>query len=195
MASSPDAKVATPSNYAWIDKAEKTGDFACQNQDEEADARCARVSRDGDADPSQGVSREGRTGGFRRQAGRRGPYKIVKNDQGKEVVFERFDDYWEGSPKGKARDQAAAGPVRPRPDDRGDQPPGQADRLDLEHQPDQANDVNKMPYLQAVRQESMRIGYLSIDAPAARPPATRSPTRRCARRSGTPSTARTWPTS
>jgi peptide/nickel transport system substrate-binding protein len=30
--------------------------------------------------------------------------------------------------------------------------------------PDQANDVNKMPFLQAVRQESMRIGYLSIDA-------------------------------
>jgi peptide/nickel transport system substrate-binding protein len=30
--------------------------------------------------------------------------------------------------------------------------------------PDQANDVNKMPHLQAVRQESMRVGYLSIDA-------------------------------
>ena len=30
--------------------------------------------------------------------------------------------------------------------------------------PDQANDVNRMPHLQAVRQELMRIGYLSIDA-------------------------------
>ena len=30
-----------------------------------------------------------------------GPYKIVRNEQGKEVVFERFEDYWAGSPKGK----------------------------------------------------------------------------------------------
>ena len=30
--------------------------------------------------------------------------------------------------------------------------------------PDQIESINKMPYLQAVRQESMRIGYLSIDA-------------------------------
>ena len=28
MASNPDSKVATPSNYAWIDKAEKTGDYS-----------------------------------------------------------------------------------------------------------------------------------------------------------------------
>src|SRR5712671_957536 len=30
-----------------------------------------------------------------------GPYRIIKNDQGKEVVFERFEEYWAGSPKGK----------------------------------------------------------------------------------------------
>jgi len=30
-----------------------------------------------------------------------GPYRIVKNVQGQEVVFERFEDYWAGSPKGK----------------------------------------------------------------------------------------------
>src|SRR5438045_7524818 len=30
-----------------------------------------------------------------------GPYKIVKNVQGQEVVFERFEDYWQGSPKGR----------------------------------------------------------------------------------------------
>jgi len=43
--------------------------------------------------------------------------------------------------------------------------------------PDQANDVNKMPHLQAVRQESMRIGYLSIDAAGrsgANPPSEQS---------------------
>ena len=30
--------------------------------------------------------------------------------------------------------------------------------------PDQRENINKVPYLQAVRQESMRVGYLSIDA-------------------------------
>ena len=41
---------------------------------------------------------------------------------------------------------------------------GAARGLDVESQPDQADNVNKTPYPQAVRQESMRIGYLSIDA-------------------------------
>ena len=30
--------------------------------------------------------------------------------------------------------------------------------------PDQLEPVNRMPHLQAVRKESMRIGYLSLDA-------------------------------
>ena len=30
-----------------------------------------------------------------------GPYRILKFEAGKEVVFERFEKYWHGSPKGK----------------------------------------------------------------------------------------------
>ena len=41
------------------------------HQDEAADAGGAGISRHGDADPSQGLSREGRARGLRRQAGRR----------------------------------------------------------------------------------------------------------------------------
>ena len=102
MAADPASKVATPSNYAWIDKAEKTGDFDRAHQDEAADAGGARISRHGDADPSQGLSREGRARGLLGQADRRRPLQDrARTSRARKSCFERFDDYWAGSPKGK----------------------------------------------------------------------------------------------
>ena len=90
--------------------------------------------------------------------------KIVKNEQGKEVFFERFDDYWKGSPKGVPAIKKLH--VRFVPDLATAVTELLAQRADWiwNINPDQANDINKMPFLQAVRQESMRVGYLSIDA-------------------------------
>jgi len=92
-----------------------------------------------------------------------GPYKIVKNDQGKEVVYEKFADYWKGSPKtGSIKNLH----VRFVPDLATEVTELLAQRTDWiwNINPDQRENINKVPYLQAVRQESMRIGYLSIDA-------------------------------
>ena len=93
-----------------------------------------------------------------------GPYKIVKNEQGKEVVFERFEDYWTGSPKGKPAIKTLH--VRFVPDLATEVTELLAQQTDWiwNINPDQIASINKMPHLQAVQQESMRIGYLSIDA-------------------------------
>jgi peptide/nickel transport system substrate-binding protein len=93
-----------------------------------------------------------------------GPYRIVRNEVGKEVVFERFADYWAGSPKGTPAIKTLH--VRFVPDLATEVTELLAGRTDWiwNINPDQQNDINKMPTLQAVRQESMRIGYLSIDA-------------------------------
>jgi peptide/nickel transport system substrate-binding protein len=93
-----------------------------------------------------------------------GPYRIIKNDQGKEVVFERFEDYYAGSPKGRPAIKTLQ--VRFVPELATTVTELLAQKADWiwNINPDQIDSINKMPFLQAVRQESMRVGYLSIDA-------------------------------
>lgn len=164
MASNPDNKLQTPSNYAWIDKAEKTGDWTVRiHMKRPTPAALEYLAMVTPIHPKAYREKVGPEGFAAKPVGA-GPYKIVKNEQAKEIVFERFDDYWAGSPQGQARDQEAASCACARSRHQHDRAARPAHRLDLNINPDQAKDVNRMPHLQAVPQESMRIGYLSIDA-------------------------------
>ena len=164
MAANPDSKVATPSNYAWIDKAEKTGDWTVRiRMKKPTPAALEYLAMVTPIHPKAYRERVGPEEFARKPIGA-GPYRIVKNEQAKEVVYERFDDYWAGSPKGKPAIKTLH--VRFVPDLATSMTELLAQRADWiwNINPDQANDVNRMPHLQAVRQESMRVGYLSIDA-------------------------------
>jgi len=164
MASSPDAKVATPSNYAWIDKAEKTGDFAVRiKMKRPTPAALEYLAMVTPIHPKAYREKVGPEGFAAKPVGA-GPYKIVKNDQGKEVVFERFDDYWEGSPKGKPAIKRLQVLFVPDLTTEVTNLLGRQTDWIWNINPDQMAQINKMPHLQAVQQESMRIGYLSIDA-------------------------------
>jgi peptide/nickel transport system substrate-binding protein len=164
MASDPASKVATPSNYAWIDKAEKTGDWTVRiKMKRPTPAALEYLAMVTPIHPKAYREKVGPEGFSAKPVGA-GPYKIVKNEQGKEVFFERFDDYWKGSPKGVPAIKKLH--VRFVPDLATAVTELLAQRADWiwNINPDQTNDINKMPFLQAVRQESMRVGYLSIDA-------------------------------
>ena len=164
MASNPDSKVATPSNYAWIDKAEKTGDFAVTiKMKRPTPAALEYLAMVTPIHPKAYREKVGPEGFAKAPIGA-GPYKIVKNVQGQEVVFERFEDYWPGSPKGKPAIKTLQ--VRFVPDLATEVTNLLAKQADWiwNINPDQMAQINKMPHLQAVQQESMRIGYLSIDA-------------------------------
>jgi len=164
MAANPDSKVATPSNYAWIDKAEKTGDYSVRiKMKRPTPAALEYLAMVTPIHPKAYREKVGPEGFAAKPVGA-GPYKIVKNEQGKEVVFERFDDYWAGSPKGKPAIKTLH--VRFVPDLATEVTELLAQRTDWiwNINPDQIESINKMPHLQAVRQESMRVGYLSIDA-------------------------------
>ena len=164
MAANPDSKVATPSNYAWIDKAEKTGDFAVRiHMKKPTPAALEYLALVTPIHPKAYREKVGPEGFAAKPVGA-GPYKIVRNEQAKEVVFERFEDYWTGSPKGKPAIKTLH--VRFVPDAATEMTELLAQRADWiwNLNPDQFESVNKMPFLQAIRQESMRIGYLSIDA-------------------------------
>jgi len=164
MAANPDSKVATPSNYAWIDKAEKTGDYSVRiKMKRPTPAALEYLAMVTPIHPKAYREKVGPEGFAAKPVGA-GPYRIVKNEQGKEVVFERFDDYWAGSPKGKPAIKTLH--VRFVPDLATEVTELLAQRTDWiwNINPDQIASINKVPHLQAVRQESMRVGYLSIDA-------------------------------
>jgi peptide/nickel transport system substrate-binding protein len=164
MAANPDSKVATPSNYAWIDKAEKTGDWTVRiKMKKPTPAALEYLAMVTPIHPKAYREKVGPEEFARKPVGA-GPYKIVKNEQGKEVWFERFDDYWADSPKGKPAIKKLQ--VRFVPDNATAMTELLAQRTDWiwNINPDQIESVNKVPFLQSVRQESMRIGYLSIDA-------------------------------
>ena len=93
-----------------------------------------------------------------------GPYKMTKVEPGVSIDFERFEDYWAGSPKGKPAIKKMS--VRFVPDATTEMTELLAGRADWiwNMNPDQFEHVNRMPHLQAVRKESMRVGYLSLDA-------------------------------
>ena len=164
MAANPESKVATPSNYAWIDKAEKTGDWTVRiHMKKPTPAALEYLAMVTPIHPKAYREKVGPEGFAAKPIGA-GPYKIVKNEQGKEVVFERFEDYWAGSPKGKPAIKTLH--VRFVPDLATEVTNLLAKQTDWiwNINPDQMAQINKMPHLQALQQESMRIGYMSIDA-------------------------------
>jgi peptide/nickel transport system substrate-binding protein len=163
MAIDPASKVAVPSNYAWMAKVEKTGDYAVSiKMKKPTPAALEYLTMVCPIHPKAYREKVGPEGFAKAPIGA-GPYKIVKNDQGKEVVCEKFADYWQGSPKTATIKNLA---VRFVPELATEVTELLAQRTDWiwNINPDQLESINKVPFLQAVRQESMRVGYLSIDA-------------------------------
>jgi peptide/nickel transport system substrate-binding protein len=162
--SSPDSKVATPSNYAWIERAEKLDDLRVRVTLKRPNP--AALEYFAFVTPIWPKAYRERVGpeGYARAPVGAGPYKITKVETSASVDFERFEDYWAGSPKGRPAIKRLK--VRFVPDDATEMTELLSGRTDWiwNLNPDQLDGVNRMPTLQAVRQESMRIGYLSIDA-------------------------------
>ena len=164
LVSDPNSKVSTPSNYNWLDKAEKTGDLSVR----------VKLKRPNPAAldyfamvlpiyPKAYREKVGAEGYAKAPIGA-GPYKVTKWEAGASIEFERFEDYWAGSPKGKPAIKKLS--VRFVPDATTELTELLAGRAEWiwNVNPDQFENVNKLPHLNAVRKESMRVGYLSLDA-------------------------------
>jgi peptide/nickel transport system substrate-binding protein len=95
-------------------------------------------------DPAEGEKAEGGTGGG--------------------VRLDRFDGYYDGSPKGRPAIAHVA--IRQAPDadaELADLLAGRADWI-WDFPPDRFDDILRDPSLQAVRAETMRVAYMSLDA-------------------------------
>ncbi len=164
LVSSPDSKVSVPTNTNWIESAEKTGPLSVR----------VRLKKPNPAAfeyfalvvpiyPKAYREKVGAEGYAKAPIGS-GPYRISKWEAGKEITFERFEKYWADSPKGRPAIKTLA--VRFVPDATTEMTELLAQRVDWvwNINPDQFDNLAKMPNLQLTRKESMRIGYLSLDA-------------------------------
>jgi peptide/nickel transport system substrate-binding protein len=162
--SNPDSKVATPSNYNWIDKAEKIDDFHVRVLlKKPTPAALEYFSLVIPIWPKAYREKVGAEGYAKAPVGA-GPYRITKVETAASVEFERFEDYWKDSPKGRPAIKKML--VRFVPDAATEMTELLSGRTDWlwNMNPDQFDAVGRMPNLQATRAESMRVGYLSIDA-------------------------------
>lgn len=164
FAANPDSKVATPANYNWIERAEKTGELTVRlRMKRPTPAALQYLGFVGYILPKAYREKVGLDGYAKAPVGS-GPYRIVKVEPGKSVEFERFEDYWDKSPKGKPAIKKLI--VRFVPDAATEMTELLAGRSDWiwNINPDQFVNVGKMPTLQSVRKESMRVGFLQLDA-------------------------------
>src|SRR4051812_37641280 len=164
VASDPNSKVSTPANYNWIEKAEKTGDLSVRvTLKRPTPAALEYFALVIPIYPKAYREKVGPEGYAKAPVGT-GPYKITKVEPGVSIDFERFEDYWAGSPKPKPAIKKLS--VRFVPDATTEMTELLASRADWiwNLNPDQFENVNKLPHIMAVRKESMRVGYLSLDA-------------------------------
>ncbi len=93
-----------------------------------------------------------------------GPYKITRVDGVTQIDLERYDGYYAASPKGKpAIGKLTIHQVPDSATEMAELLGGRADWI-WKFSPDQFDNVGRMPTLQALRSESMRIGYVRLDA-------------------------------
>lgn len=160
----PATRVATPSNYSWIEGAEKTGENTVRlKMKRPTPAALEYAAMVMPIWPKAYRERVGPEGFSRAPIGT-GPYRLTKVDVSAGVEYERFDDYYQGGPKGRPEIQKLT--ARYIGDAATELTELLGQRVDWiwNMNPDQMANVNRLPYLQATQQESMRVAFLSLDA-------------------------------
>jgi peptide/nickel transport system substrate-binding protein len=164
LAADPNSKVSTPSNFSWIDKAEKTGELSVRLTLKRPNpAALEYLALATPIYPKAYRERVGAEAYTKAPVGS-GPYRITRFEPAAAVEFERYANYWAGSPKGKPA--IAKLSVRFVPDATTEMTELLAGRADWiwNVNPDQFDNVAKLPNVQATRKESMRVGFLNLDA-------------------------------
>ena len=158
-----DKQVAVPSNYSYLAGAEKIDDLHVRVKLKRIfPAALEYMSMTLPIWPKAYRERVGADAYSRAPIGT-GPYRITKVDGVSEIDLERYDGYFDG-PKGHpAIKNLVIHEVADATTEITDILAGRADWI-WQFNPDQFENISRIPTLQAVRAESMRIGYISLDA-------------------------------
>ena len=159
-----DSRIAVPSNYAYLDRAEKIDDTHVRLKLKHTfPASLEYLAMVTPILPKAYRERVG-ADAFNKMPVGTGPYRITKVEGLDRIFLERFDSYFATSPKGKpAIRKLVINEVRDSSEELADLINGRADWIwDIE--PEKFDIVVNWPNLQAVRAETMRVPYVSMDA-------------------------------
>jgi peptide/nickel transport system substrate-binding protein len=159
-----DPKVMVPSNFAFIEGAQKLG--ANQVRFKMKHVFPAALEYFAMVLPIYPKAYREKVGpeGYSKAPIGTGPYKITNVNGTSEIDFERFDDYYKESPKGRPAIKYLK--INEVLDSAGELTSfisGQADWI-WQFNPDQFANLKELPDKTAIRAPSMRIGYLQMDA-------------------------------
>jgi peptide/nickel transport system substrate-binding protein len=159
-----DKQVSVPSNYSYLAGAEKIDELHVRVKLKRVfPAALEYLAMTLPIWPKAYRQQVGADGYARAPIGT-GPYRITRIDGASEIDLERYDNYFPNGPKGKpairfiriAEVADASAELAALLD-------GQADWI-WNFNPDQFENIASQPTLQALRSESMRVAYLSMDA-------------------------------
>ena len=157
-----DKQVAVPSNFSFIEGAKKIDDFHVQIKLKRVFP--AALEYFSMVLPIYPMAYRERVGAdaFSKSPIGTGPYRITKVDGTTEIDMERNELYFE-SPKGKPPIRKLV--IKEVADATGELTAllgGQADWI-WQFSPDQLENIGRMPNLQTLRNESMRVAYMNMD--------------------------------
>jgi peptide/nickel transport system substrate-binding protein len=158
-----DPNVAVPSNFAWLAGAEKLDDAHVRVKLKRVfPAALEYIAMTLPIWPHAYRARIGAAAYAQAPVGT-GPYRITRIDGTSEIDLERFDGYF-GGPKGKPAIRNLV--IREVADTAGEVADLLEGRTDWiwNFSPDQFAAIDRVPALHALRAESMRVAYLSLDA-------------------------------
>ena len=158
-----DKQVAVPSNYAFIDSAEKIDDLHVRIKLKRVfPAAFEYFSMVLPIYPKAYRERLGPDGFSKAPVGT-GPYKITKVDGTTQIDMVRNDAYFDG-PKGKPPIKTLI--IKEVADATGEMTALLGNQVDWiwNYSPDQMDKIAALPTMQTIRNESMRVAYMNMDA-------------------------------
>jgi peptide/nickel transport system substrate-binding protein len=159
-----DKLVSVPSNYAWMAGAEKVDDYTVRVKLKQIfPAATEYLSMVTPIWPKASREKAGKDGYSRQPIGA-GPYKITKVDGSSWIEMERYEGYYQGSPKGRPNIRRVVFHQVADATTAMNELLGNKADWTWNFIPDNFDNVSRMPNLQAMRAETMRVNFLGMDA-------------------------------
>jgi peptide/nickel transport system substrate-binding protein len=160
----PKSGISVPSNFVWLKGAKAIDEYTVQlDLKNPFPAALQYIAFVMPIYPKAYREKVGHAGFSKAPIGT-GPYKITRVNGVSEIDMVRNDAYFAGSPKGRAKiGKLVIKEVNDASAEMTALLGGQADWI-WQFNPDQFDAINRMPNLEALRHESMRIALMTLDA-------------------------------
>lgn len=159
----PENGVITQQNVAWIEKAQKIDDYTVRVTSKEVfPAAIEYLSGPLVIFPNEYYAEVGPEGMNKNPVGT-GPFKVTSHEQGKSIVLEKNEDYFDASPKDQGPIETVE--IRIIPDRQTQVAEMLSQGMDfiMSVPKDQAEQMQRVPFLQVVSGETMRIAFMQMN--------------------------------